>query len=87
MAKPITVVKVERDEEGYALVYFSHPVTLPHTDFNLNESGMSWWACTDEDPFEHLQIDELGAYQWGLKIIEKHYERMAKEKADATDAE
>lgn len=66
MANDITVVRVAREPLGtasFALrVYFSAPVQLR----GLVEQD-SWWA-------EGNPVDELDAYVWGLKVIEKHKE-------------
>jgi hypothetical protein len=75
VADEITVVRVERDDDdGTWSVEFSHPILLPFEGHCFNPSK-NWVACSDDDPFDYLETDAIGAFMWGLKVIEKHKER------------
>lgn len=73
MAEGITVVKVECTGDGSWGVEFSAPVVLPHAGHDF-QPGSFWVVCSDDDPFVYLETDALGAFTWGLKLIEKNKE-------------
>ena len=72
MTDDITVVSVvPGDTKGVFSVTFSQPIYLwylPHFDRDT-----CWWA-SDGNGRIIPDLDELGAYLWGLKVIEKHKE-------------
>ncbi len=76
MAEDITVVSViPGNRKGMFHVTFSQAIYLwylPHLCRDI-----CWWA-SDEDDEIIPDLDELGAYRWGLKAIEEH-KRMEQE--------
>lgn len=78
----ITVVEVKRNGKTFE-VWFSKPVYLRGS----LEKHIMWYA---ERPLRttlgyttYFDGDELGAYLWGLSVIQAHYARLAQEQADA----
>ena len=68
MSAPIHVVKVEKERSSFR-VYFSEPVYLNSGGYDwLSRPSTDWW-CEDDS------TDELGAFQWGLKVIQEHLEK------------
>lgn len=72
----ITVTKVTTERlgltsQGYR-VHFSGPVLL--RDLGARHT---WWA-----ELYGSKSDELGAYLWGLNVIDAHYERIQKEQTN-----
>ena len=66
----ITVTEIKPSRAAYWRVTFSEPVRLwylPHM-----REHTSWYVTNEGDaPY---RTDELGAYLWALKVIEKHKE-------------
>lgn len=71
MADEITVVRVARKGSRSFFVEFSHPVV--HPAYPSEAAHLGWYASDEEDKLFDT-LDELGAFQWGLKVIEKHKE-------------
>lgn len=78
----VTGVELEDPDDGELfIVRFSEPVYLyspaaPEYDLPSPNYADTWWYC--EAP------DELGAYVWGLKVIEQHKLRVKKEQTNGT---
>ena len=77
MSAPIHVVKVEKERSSFR-VYFSEPVYLNSRGYNwLTQPATDWWC-------ESTATDELGAFQWGLKVIEDHINKKEQTNAQNT---
>ena len=73
MADEITVVGIEPDGFDSFKVRFSEPVyywVCPHLGLK------DFWFVSDENDDIIPNKDEMHAFQWALKVIEKHKERV-----------
>lgn len=72
MADDIHVVRVTPRGEpglGWWRVHFSRAVRFQ----NYPGAGDSW--DVEDDRGDWLVTDELGAFRWGLKVIEEHHKK------------
>ena len=64
-------VYLRGQETSYTTRPASFHIPLPD---DLPEDARYWWWAESEEG-QYYQGDELGAYIWGLKLVEEHKER------------
>jgi hypothetical protein len=66
----ITVVSVTEVGSDHWVVEFSHPVWVGVAPFPPQRRR--FWAPREDSSYKHMRTDALGAYMWGLKVIERN---------------